>query len=144
VKQAADAAGRRICFIGMSLTTYLEAAHREGRAPFDPKELVAQEDMDSVDPNKLLVVTTGSQVPAASARHLASRLAQTLQLDAAGICARLTALHTCCLLTPQPGILQAHCCHGLGQAVVTTGWVALAQALTIAHCPMEWPCRSNW
>ena len=46
----------------MSLTTYLEAAHREGRAPFDPNELVDQEDMDSVDPNKLLVVTTGSQV----------------------------------------------------------------------------------
>ena len=62
VKQAADAAGRKICFIGMSLTTYLEAAHREGRAPFDPKELVPQEDMDAVDPNKLLVVTTGSQV----------------------------------------------------------------------------------
>lgn len=62
MKQAADAAGRKICFIGMSLTTYLEAAHREGRAPFDPNELVAQEDMDSVDPNKLLVVTTGSQV----------------------------------------------------------------------------------
>ena len=62
VKQAADAAGRKICFIGMSLTTYLEAAHREGRAPFDPAELVAQEDMNSVDPNKLLVVTTGSQV----------------------------------------------------------------------------------
>ena len=69
MKQAADAAGRKICFIGMSLTTYLEAAHREGRAPFDPKELVAQEDMDSVDPNNLLVVTTGSQVPATSARH---------------------------------------------------------------------------
>ena len=62
VKQAADAAGRKICFIGMSLTTYLEAAHREGRAPFDPNELVDQSDMDSVDPNKLLVVTTGSQV----------------------------------------------------------------------------------
>lgn len=66
MKQAADAAGRKICFIGMSLTTYLEAAHREGRAPFDPKELVPQEDMDAVDPNKLLVVTTGSQVPCTS------------------------------------------------------------------------------
>jgi hypothetical protein len=46
----------------MSLTTYLEAAHREGRAPFDPAELVAQDDINSVDPNKLLIVTTGSQV----------------------------------------------------------------------------------
>ena len=68
MKQAADAAGRKICFIGMSLTTYLEAAHREGRAPFDPKELVPQEDMDAMDPNKLLVVTTGSQVPGTSGR----------------------------------------------------------------------------
>ncbi len=29
-----------MCFIGMSLTTYLEAAWRDGRAPFDPLELV--------------------------------------------------------------------------------------------------------
>jgi hypothetical protein len=28
VKKAADAAGRRLCFVGMSLNTYLEAAHR--------------------------------------------------------------------------------------------------------------------
>jgi mRNA degradation ribonuclease J1/J2 len=62
VKAAADASGRKIAFIGMSLTTYLEAAHREGRAPFDPRELVPQEDMDSIDPNQLLIVTTGSQV----------------------------------------------------------------------------------
>lgn len=64
VKAAADASGRRIAFIGMSLTTYLEAAHREGRAPFDPRELVPQEDMDAVDPNKLIIVTTGSQARA--------------------------------------------------------------------------------
>jgi mRNA degradation ribonuclease J1/J2 len=62
VKAAADAAGRKICFIGMSLNTYLEAAQREGRAPIDPKDLVSQEDMDGMDPNQLLVVTTGSQV----------------------------------------------------------------------------------
>jgi mRNA degradation ribonuclease J1/J2 len=62
VKAAADAAGRKICFIGMSLNTYLEAAQREGRAPIDPKDLVSQEDMDGLDPNQLLVVTTGSQV----------------------------------------------------------------------------------
>lgn len=62
VKAAADAAGRKICFIGMSLTTYLEAAQREGRAPIDPKDLVSQEDMEGMDPNQLLIVTTGSQV----------------------------------------------------------------------------------
>jgi hypothetical protein len=31
VKNAADAAGRKICFIGTSLNTYLEAAYRDGR-----------------------------------------------------------------------------------------------------------------
>ena len=61
VHAAAQAAGRKICFIGMSLTTYLEAAQKEGRAPFDPKDLVSQEDMDAIDPNQLLIVTTGSQ-----------------------------------------------------------------------------------
>ena len=40
----------------------MEAAEREGRAPIDPKDLVSQEDMEGMDPNQLLVVTTGSQV----------------------------------------------------------------------------------
>ena len=31
VKKAADASGRRICFVGASLNTYLEAAKRDGR-----------------------------------------------------------------------------------------------------------------
>ncbi len=62
VKAAADAAGRKIAFVGMSLTTYLEAAHRDGRAPFDPKELVSANQINDVDPSKLLIVTTGSQV----------------------------------------------------------------------------------
>jgi mRNA degradation ribonuclease J1/J2 len=61
VKKAADASGRRICFIGMSLNFYLEAAAREGRAPFDPKEVISAADMDGYDPNELLIVTTGSQ-----------------------------------------------------------------------------------
>lgn len=34
VKAAADAAGRRVAFIGMSLNTYLEAAARDGRWVF--------------------------------------------------------------------------------------------------------------
>lgn len=72
MKAAADASGRKICFIGMSLTTYLEAAEREGRAPINPKDLVSQEDMDGMDPNQLLVVTTGSQVgdPATDITHV--------------------------------------------------------------------------
>lgn len=46
----------------MSLTTYLEAAAHEGRAPIDPKDIVSQADMEGMDPNQLLIVTTGSQV----------------------------------------------------------------------------------
>ena len=51
-----------MCFLGLSLTTYLEAAHLEGRAPFNPKELIQPADIPNMDPNKLLIVTTGSQV----------------------------------------------------------------------------------
>ncbi len=51
-----------MCFVGMSLNTYLEAAANEGMAPFDPKELIPVTDLDSYDPNEVLVVTTGSQV----------------------------------------------------------------------------------
>ena len=66
VKKAADATGRKICFIGMSLGFYLEAAAREGRAPFDPTEVITAADMDDYDPNELLIVTTGSQVGVAA------------------------------------------------------------------------------
>ena len=62
MKAAADASGRKMCFIGMSLMTYLEAAHREGRAPFDPRELVPVHEINGMDPSELLIVTTGSQV----------------------------------------------------------------------------------
>lgn len=62
VKKAADAANRKLCFVGMSLTTYLEAAAKEGQAPFDPRELIPVADLESYDPNEVLVVTTGSQV----------------------------------------------------------------------------------
>eukprot|EP00891_Asterochloris_glomerata_P002267 jgi/Astpho2/2267/e_gw1.00040.186.1_t len=73
VKAAADAAGRKIAFVGMSLTTYLEAAHRDGRAPFDPKELVSANQINDVDPSKLLIVTTGSQAEERAALSLAAR-----------------------------------------------------------------------
>jgi hypothetical protein len=61
VKKAADAAGRKIAFIGMSLNTYLEAAMRDGRAPIDPRELVPPSQIDACDPNELLIVTTGER-----------------------------------------------------------------------------------
>ena len=62
MKKAADAANRKVCFVGMSLNTYLEAAANEGMAPFDPKELIHVSELNSHDPNEVLVVTTGSQV----------------------------------------------------------------------------------
>lgn len=62
VKKAAEASGRKVCFLGLSLTTYMEAAELEGRAPFKLKELVQPADIGNIDPNELLIVTTGSQV----------------------------------------------------------------------------------
>lgn len=78
VKKAADAAGRKVAFIGMALNTYLEAAHREGRAPFDPKELIPQSEIDNMNPNELLIVTTGSQAEPRAALSLAAREASHL------------------------------------------------------------------
>ena len=62
VKKAADAANRKICFVGMSLNTYLEAAASEGQAPFHPRDLIPVAELESHDPNEVLIVTTGSQV----------------------------------------------------------------------------------
>ncbi|KAL3161242.1 hypothetical protein ABBQ38_009606 [Trebouxia sp. C0009 RCD-2024] len=73
VKKAADAANRRLCFVGMSLNTYLEAAHNVGMAPFDPRELIAVTDLDAHDPNEVMIVTTGSQAEPRAALCLASR-----------------------------------------------------------------------
>ncbi|XRA98866.1 ribonuclease J [Pycnococcus provasolii] len=61
MKQAADASGRQICFIGTSLYVYSEAAARAGQAPLDLDKLVPMERIDDVDPDRLLIVTTGSQ-----------------------------------------------------------------------------------
>lgn len=72
VKKAADAAGRKVCFIGMSLTTYLEAAWRDGRAPFNPREVISSEQLSDYDPNEVLIVTTGSQAEPRAALSLAS------------------------------------------------------------------------
>ncbi|KAA6421662.1 MAG: ribonuclease J-like [Trebouxia sp. A1-2] len=65
-------ANRKICFVGMSLNTYLEAAANEGMAPFNPKELIPVTNLDSYDPNEVLVVTTGSQVPPVEAEPRAA------------------------------------------------------------------------
>lgn len=57
--------------MGMSLTTYLEAAHAEGQAPFSPADLVPVSDIEQHDPNTLLLVSTGSQVCPNSVHHTA-------------------------------------------------------------------------
>ena len=61
VKAAADAAGREIAFMGTSLHSYLECAERVGRAPIDPQKILTPAQADEIDPNKLLIITTGSQ-----------------------------------------------------------------------------------
>jgi mRNA degradation ribonuclease J1/J2 len=72
LKAAADAAGRKMVLMGMSLNVYLEAAYRDKRATFSPAQLIDAEEMDAWDPNKILVVTTGSQ---AEPRAMLSRAA---------------------------------------------------------------------
>jgi len=72
VKRAADAAGRKVCFMGLSLNTYLAAAARVGLAPFDPADLVSPADAAGMDPSELLVVTTGSQAEPRAALALAA------------------------------------------------------------------------
>ncbi|CAL5202834.1 unnamed protein product [Lathyrus oleraceus] len=72
VKAAADLTGRKLVFIGMSLRTYLEAAWKDGKAPFDPSTLVKAEDIDAYAPKDLLIVTTGSQAEPRAALNLAS------------------------------------------------------------------------
>lgn len=53
MKQAADATGRKIAFVGMSLNHYLEAAWKDGRAPIDPKDVLQAADVDDMDPNEV-------------------------------------------------------------------------------------------
>ena len=77
LKMAADAADRKLCFVGLSLNSYLAAAQkwiltfkertallslfcRSGDAPFDPRVLIDSSELDDIDPNKVLVITTGS------------------------------------------------------------------------------------
>lgn len=75
-------AGRKLCFIGTSLNTYLEAAWRDGRAPFSPKDLIHWSELDDMDPSKVFIVTTGSQAEPRAALSLAAQGASSaLKLD---------------------------------------------------------------
>lgn len=53
MKAAADATGRKIAFVGMSLNHYLEAAWKDGKAPIDPKDVLQAADVDDMDPNEV-------------------------------------------------------------------------------------------
>ena len=48
--------------MGLSLHSYLEAADRDGRAPFKLDDIVSIQEAADMNPNELLIVTTGSQV----------------------------------------------------------------------------------
>jgi beta-CASP RNase J family ribonuclease len=83
LKAAADSSGRKLVLMGMSLSVYLEAAFKDGRATFSPAQLVDAEEMDGWDPNKLLIVTTGSQAePRAMLSRAAYNGAKNLRLTA--------------------------------------------------------------
>lgn len=73
MKHAADATGRKLAYAGPSFFTYLTAAHKAGRAPFDPSELLElQTALDGYPAEKLLVLTTGSQGEPFAALNLAA------------------------------------------------------------------------
>jgi len=81
VRTAAEASGRKICFVGASLHVYLEAAWQDGRAPIDPKDLIAPEQLKDYDPNQVLIVTTGSQAePRAQLSMAAREASHTLKI----------------------------------------------------------------
>jgi len=83
IKAAADASGRKLCFQGMSLTTYLEAAWKDGRAPLNPNDLINPSDLNKYDPNEVLIVCTGSQGEERAALNRASHdAANDLKLGA--------------------------------------------------------------
>ena len=82
LKAAADAAGRRMVLLGMSLNVYLEAAFKDNRATFDPSQLLDAEEMDGYPENQLLIVTTGSQAePRAMLSRAAFNTARQLRLS---------------------------------------------------------------
>eukprot|EP00252_Welwitschia_mirabilis_P011267 TRINITY_DN2535_c0_g1_i1.p1 TRINITY_DN2535_c0_g1~~TRINITY_DN2535_c0_g1_i1.p1 ORF type:complete len:875 (+),score=199.16 TRINITY_DN2535_c0_g1_i1:172-2796(+) len=72
VKAAAEFTGRKMVLFGMALKTYLDAAWKDGQAPFDPSTLVKPEDMEEYAPKDLVIVTTGSQGEPRAALNLAS------------------------------------------------------------------------
>lgn len=70
----------------MSLNVYLEAAFRDKRATFSPAQCVDPEEMDGYSPERLLVVTTGSQAePRAMLSRAAYNGARNLKLTSSDL-----------------------------------------------------------
>lgn len=59
----------------MSLNTYLQAAWVEDRAPLNPRDLIDPQELQHYDPNKVIVVSTGSQAEPRAQLSLAARQA---------------------------------------------------------------------
>ncbi|CAG9463710.1 unnamed protein product [Pedinophyceae sp. YPF-701] len=78
MKKAADLAGRKLCFVGTSLNVYMDAAFRDGTAPFNPADLIHFSELDEYDPSEVMVVTTGSQAEPRAALNLASQRASNI------------------------------------------------------------------
>lgn len=72
IKKAAEISERKIGFIGISLHSYLDAALLSGKAPFHPTELIVHNDLEKVESNKLILITTGSQGEQNSTLNLSS------------------------------------------------------------------------
>jgi beta-CASP RNase J family ribonuclease len=61
MEQVAKSTGRRLCLIGRSLRTYSDIARAAGLASIDATSVLRAEAAESVAPEELLVVITGSQ-----------------------------------------------------------------------------------
>ncbi|MCB9786940.1 MAG: ribonuclease J [Deltaproteobacteria bacterium] len=70
---AARATDRKLVFVGRSLSSYLDAAARDGRAPIDPGAVVDADQLPDMDPARTLVVITGSQGEPGSGLYWAAR-----------------------------------------------------------------------
>lgn len=64
VKRAAEASGRLLCLLGASFVNYMHCATLAGIQPFDiyDSSVIMGDEISGIPEEKLLIVTTGSQV----------------------------------------------------------------------------------
>lgn len=72
LSRAAEETGRQLVFAGGSLHRYLQAAHRDGRAPIEPSRVVDVKRAPELAASRTLLVSTGSQAEKRSALHRAA------------------------------------------------------------------------